>query len=59
MVPGCRFAGRCPFATDECHTTEPALRKVASGHRIACRRVSDDGPVMYAVQETWSPPTNG
>jgi peptide/nickel transport system ATP-binding protein len=47
VPPGCRFAGRCPFATEECRTTEPVLREVAPGHRIACHRVGDDGQVMY------------
>ena len=47
VPPGCRFAGRCPFATDECRTTEPVLREVAPGHRIACHRVGDDGQVLY------------
>lgn len=33
---GCRFAGRCPFATDRCRDEKPALRKIAEGHRVAC-----------------------
>ncbi len=34
--PGCRFAARCRFATEECRTAEPALRDLAPGHRVAC-----------------------
>jgi len=38
LVAGCRFAGRCPFARDECTTAEPPLVAVADGHRSACVR---------------------
>jgi peptide/nickel transport system ATP-binding protein len=34
--PGCRFAARCPHATDDCTAAEPPLREVASGHKVAC-----------------------
>ncbi|MFZ9017273.1 MAG: ABC transporter ATP-binding protein [Ilumatobacteraceae bacterium] len=34
--PGCRFNTRCPYATDECRTTEPVLRSVGDGHFVAC-----------------------
>ncbi|MFM8766337.1 MAG: ABC transporter ATP-binding protein [Rubrivivax sp.] len=47
VPPGCRFAGRCPFAQDLCRTEEPALREVAPGHQIACHRVGDEGQVLY------------
>ena len=33
---GCRFAARCPAATDRCRAEEPALRTVAEGHQAAC-----------------------
>jgi oligopeptide/dipeptide ABC transporter ATP-binding protein len=33
---GCRFAQRCPFATDFCISTEPPLIEVAPGHLSAC-----------------------
>jgi oligopeptide/dipeptide ABC transporter ATP-binding protein len=36
MPPGCRFAPRCPLATDLCHMTEPLPETVASGHVVAC-----------------------
>jgi peptide/nickel transport system ATP-binding protein len=32
---GCRFSGRCPFATDRC-ATEPPFVEVAPGHQVAC-----------------------
>ena len=34
--PCCRFAARCPYATDECRATEPALREMRPGHFVAC-----------------------
>jgi peptide/nickel transport system ATP-binding protein len=33
---GCRFAARCKFATDLCRESEPPLREVAPGHKVAC-----------------------
>jgi peptide/nickel transport system ATP-binding protein len=34
--PGCRFAARCNFATDECRIAQPALRELEVGHKVAC-----------------------
>ena len=44
---GCRFAGRCPHAQEACRAEEPVLREVASGHVVACHRVSDAGQALY------------
>ena len=33
---GCRFAARCPAATDRCRAEEPQLRGVAERHQAAC-----------------------
>lgn len=32
----CRFAARCPYATDKCHAQEPQLREMKPGHLVAC-----------------------
>jgi peptide/nickel transport system ATP-binding protein len=40
---GCRFADRCPYATDRCRAEEPALTG-PDGHRYACWHPTD-GPL--------------
>lgn len=37
--PGCRFAARCPFASDACRQGDIPLREVSPGHFAACRMV--------------------
>lgn len=32
----CRFAARCPYASDKCRSEEPALREVRPKHLVAC-----------------------
>jgi len=34
--PGCRFAARCPEATEECRREAQVLRETAPGHFVAC-----------------------
>lgn len=36
LGPGCRFAGRCPYAFDRCWTETPALRPVEGWQAVAC-----------------------
>ena len=36
--PCCRFAGRCPYATDICWQQQPEAREVRPGHLVACHR---------------------
>ncbi|WP_407701731.1 ABC transporter ATP-binding protein [Thermosipho ferrireducens] len=33
---GCRFAPRCPWATDKCREEEPEYKLIENGHYIAC-----------------------
>ncbi|QDL91723.1 ABC transporter ATP-binding protein [Paroceanicella profunda] len=37
-IDGCRFASRCPVATDQCRAELPPLRELAPGHSVACWR---------------------
>lgn len=34
--PCCRFAARCPYATDKCRSEEPELRELRENHLVAC-----------------------
>ena len=34
--PGCRFAARCKYATEECRRSTPELKEVEPGHFVAC-----------------------
>lgn len=34
--PGCRFYGRCRYATTKCNNQDIKLREVAPGHSVAC-----------------------
>lgn len=39
---GCRFADRCPLATDHCRTEEPALRELRPEHFVACHYADEN-----------------
>jgi len=36
---GCRFANRCPVATEICNQKEPELIEIIIGHKVACHLV--------------------
>ena len=38
---GCRFAPRCPHATEQCRKHRPAMTQVGEGHSVACFRYGD------------------
>ena len=54
VPPGCRFAPRCPFATDACRAEDPGLEDVHAvpGHQVACIRAEElhaaDNPEVVA-----------
>ncbi len=37
----CRFAPRCPFATEECFQRTPELKEMTPGHFVACFKAKD------------------
>ena len=39
--PGCRFAKRCPYATDRCRCETPAWEEVLPRHFVACHHVRE------------------
>ncbi|MBP1581816.1 MAG: ATP-binding cassette domain-containing protein [Oscillospiraceae bacterium] len=38
-APGCRFAARCPYATERCRTENPVFREISPDHWVACHEV--------------------
>lgn len=34
--PGCRFAARCPLATEKCTRQNLKLREISEGHQVSC-----------------------
>lgn len=52
---GCRFAARCPFATDHCRAVEPPLMEDQPGHNVACHRAHEAAELRAraAEPETW------
>lgn len=40
--PGCRFAPRCPHATDACRAAVPEFREVRPGRFVACHLVKEE-----------------
>jgi len=53
---GCRFAGRCPFAIDQCRSDRPMPRAIAVDHSAACHRLDDVEDLRAQAREvsTWS-----
>jgi peptide/nickel transport system ATP-binding protein len=36
IMPGCRFAPRCPFVKSVCTEKDPVLKEVKPGHKVSC-----------------------
>jgi peptide/nickel transport system ATP-binding protein len=36
-LTNCKFAPRCPYATDECKTERPPLQELGAGRKVLCR----------------------
>ena len=39
--PGCRFAARCPYASEKCLAERPVLEEVLPDHFVACHHVKE------------------
>ena len=39
--PGCRFAQRCPYATEACTMEDIPFREIEPGHCVACLRAEE------------------
>ncbi len=55
--PGCRFANRCPFATEICRTAAPVLAGPDAAHTAACHHIDRAEAFRAAAlkPETWRP----
>ena len=38
--PGCRFAARCPYASDKCREAQK-LREISKGHFVSCCKMEE------------------
>ncbi len=38
-TPGCRFASRCPYASEKCQETEPELLEIRKNRYLACHKM--------------------
>ena len=43
--PGCRFAPRCPHATDKCRQSVPEFREIKPGRFAACHLLNEEGKI--------------
>ncbi len=50
--PGCRFAARCPHATELCHTQIPPVEEVLPEHYVACHRVHEINDISAIAEKT-------
>ena len=39
VLPGCRYAGRCPFTHPDCEAKEPTVLEVSPNHFVSCLRI--------------------
>jgi len=44
--PGCRFAPRCPYATDRCRSSVPQFREIKPGRFAACHLLKEGGGMI-------------
>ena len=49
--PCCRFASRCPHATEQCRSAQPPLEEILPDHYIACFRAGQLNAVPGAGKE--------
>lgn len=46
LPAGCKFAPRCPDATEICHKTEPPMVEVTPGHQVRCHKFASNTEVV-------------
>lgn len=40
--PGCRFANRCPYATEKCKTEDPPMTMLGEDHMVRCHEIGKE-----------------
>jgi peptide/nickel transport system ATP-binding protein len=45
--PGCRFAPRCPYATEKCKSAVPEFREIKPGRFAACHLLKEGGGMAH------------
>jgi oligopeptide/dipeptide ABC transporter ATP-binding protein len=52
---GCRFADRCPFATQLCKEEDPEVVEVSPNHKVACHHLYkvDEMRTLASHRDTW------
>ncbi len=43
VTEGCRFAPRCPYATDKCSSVHPVSTELSPGHFVSCHNTKEVG----------------
>ena len=41
LPEGCRFAERCPYATERCNASSPEAYEIEPGHFVKCFKVKE------------------
>ncbi|WP_213775968.1 ABC transporter ATP-binding protein [Bradyrhizobium sp. dw_78] len=54
-APGCRFAQRCPSATENCRIVLPQLDAIRPHHYVACHRVGELDPPAFDAAAMGNP----
>jgi oligopeptide/dipeptide ABC transporter ATP-binding protein len=52
---GCRFADRCPFASQLCKEEDPEVVEVSPNHKVACHHLNkvDEMRTLASHRDTW------
>lgn len=53
LLPGCRFASRCPLVEPKCRSEEPVLRRYTDNHEISCHVMDRELSVFVSGGNEW------
>ena len=49
LPAGCKFAPRCDYAQEACHTTEPQFIQMGGGHRVLCHACHEELEIIEEI----------